>query len=135
MQPVTLSIPEALYEKLLQRAEQTQRTVADELLDLVVASLPAEDDLDADLTRSVSQLATLGDAALLQAARATMPADAAEELERLHLKRQREGLAEDEAAAAAALTRQYERVMLLRAEAAALLAERGHDLAGIRGAA
>jgi len=135
MQPVTLSLPEALYEKLRQRAEQTHRTVADELLDLVVASLPAEDDLDPELERSVTQLATLGDAALIRAARTAMPADAAEELERLHLKRQREGLDEAEAEAAVALTRQYERIMLLRAEASALLAERGHDVARIRGAA
>jgi hypothetical protein len=57
-----------------------------------------------------------------------MAADAAEELERLHDKRQREGLTDSEAQAAAALTRQYERIMLVRAEAAALLMDRGRDV-------
>jgi len=47
---------------------------------------------------------------------------------KLHLKRQREGLTATEAAEAAGLTRQYERVMLVRARAAALLRERGHDV-------
>jgi hypothetical protein len=60
-----------------------------------------------------------------------MPRDAAVTLEQLHHKRQREGLTDVEEQTAATLTRLYERFMLVRAEAAALLAQRGHDLSGI----
>jgi hypothetical protein len=53
----------------------------------------------------------------------------AAELEALHLKRQREGLTESETETLARLVRQYERAMLVRAQAAALLKQRGYDVA------
>jgi hypothetical protein len=133
-QHVTLNVPGTLYDRLRRRAEEAHRTVEDELLHVVAAAIPGADDLPAELDEAVSQLAVLDDAALFGAARAAMPKDAAEELERLHHKRQREGLTEAEAQAAAALTRLYERFMLVRAEAAVLLAHRGHDLSGVLGA-
>ncbi len=77
----------------------------------------------------------LDDAALLNAATATMPEDAAEELERLHLKRQRVGLTDAEAETAAALTRKEERTVLVGAAAAALLTQRGRDVSRILGKA
>jgi hypothetical protein len=131
MQHLTLDVPETLYERLRRMAEDAHRTVEDELLNVVAAAIPGTGDLPSDLDEAVSQLTVLDDAALFGAARAAMPKDAAEELEHLHDKRQREGLTEAEAQAAAALTRQYERFMLVRAEAAALLAERGHDVSNM----
>lgn len=112
-------------------AEEAHRTVEAELLHVVATAVPGADDLPPDLDEAVSQLAVLDDVDLLGAARAAMPRDAAEELEQLHHKRQREGLTEAEERTAAALTRQYERFMLVRAEAAALLAQRGHALSSI----
>ena len=134
-QSVTLNLPAALYARLRRMAEDAHRSVEDELLDVVAAAVPDADELSADLAEAVSQLTVLDDAALVHAATAAMPVDAAEELERLHLKRQREGLTEAETQAAAALTRLYERTMLVRAEAAALLAERGRDVSRLLGAA
>lgn len=134
-QSVTLNLPAALYARLRRMADEAHRSVEDELLDVVAAAIPEADDLPADLAEAVSQLAVLDDAALLHAATVAMPADAVDELERLHLKRQCEGLTDAEAQAAAVLTRTYERTMLVRAEAAALLAERGCDVSGILGAA
>ena len=135
MQAVTLNLPDTLYNKLRRKAEQAHRSVEEELLDAVAAAVPDTDDLPPDLQAAVDQLAVLDDAGLWNAARMSMPTDAAEELEGLHDKRQREGLTEAEAQAAAALVRQYERTMLVRAEAAALLAERGHDVSVLLGAA
>ena len=128
MQSVMLNIPDTLYNRLRRKAEEAHRSVEDELLDAVAAAVPDTDDLPPDLQEAVKHLAVLDDAALWNAARTSMPTDAAEELERLHDKRQREGLTEAEAQAAAALVRQYERTMLVRAEAASLLADRGHDV-------
>lgn len=130
-QHVTLDVPDTLYERLRRMAEAAHRTVEDELLHVVATAVRGEDELPPDLEEAVSQLAALDDAALLGAARAGMPRDAAEELEQLHHKRQREGLTTEEEEAAARLTRLYERFMLVRAEAAGLLAERGHDLSSI----
>lgn len=128
---LTLDLPDTLYEKLRHRAQEAQRTVEDELRDIMVRSLAVDDELDPDLAQAVAQLATLDDATLLRAARTTLAADAAEQLESLHEKRQREGLTEAESQTAAALTRRHEHTMVVRAEAAALLVERGHDVSGL----
>jgi plasmid stability protein len=127
-QDITISVPNVLYQKLKARAEQTQRSVEAEALDALVASVPVVDELSADLEDSLAQLSLLDDAALWRAACTTFAADAARQLEELHLKRQREGLTEHEAQAATALVQQYERVMLVRAQAAALLKQRGHNV-------
>ena len=57
--------------------------------------------------------------------------DAAAHLEELNHKRQREGLTAEERQMAEALRHQYERAMLVRAEAMAKLKERGHDISAL----
>lgn len=130
-QTVTLQLPETLYQQLKARAERTRRTIEDELLDVLATVVPVVDDLPADLAEAISPLAVLDDAALWRAARSHFPVAAAEQLERLHLKRQREGLTESEEQTGVALVQQYERAMLVRAQAAALLKQRGHDVSGL----
>ena len=130
LQQLTINLPEPLYNRLKQRAAQTQRSVEAELVDVVALALPVADALPTDLAEAISQLALLNDSDLWRAARSTLPAEAAERLEALHLKRQREGLAEQEEDEVASLTRQYERVMLVRAHAAQLLKQRGYDVSG-----
>ena len=131
LQQLTINLPEPLYNRLKQRAAQTQRSVEAELVDVVALALPVADALPTDLAEAISQLALLNDSDLWRAARSTLPAEAAERLEALHLKRQREGLAEQEEDEVASLTRQYERVMLVRAHAAQLLKQRGHDVSSL----
>lgn len=128
---VTLELPGELYSRVKQRAEQTQRSIEAELLDVLAGALPSSDDLPADLAEALAPLAVLDDVALWRAARSHVPASAAARLEALHLKRQSEGLTEAEAADAARLVRQYERAMLVRARAAALLKQRGHDVSSL----
>jgi hypothetical protein len=83
----------------------------------------------------MTPLATLNDADLWRAAQTRLPATVATRLEELHLKRQREGLTGQQEREAAALIRQYERAMRIRAQAAALLKQRGHAVAGLLAAA
>ena len=66
-----------------------------------------------------------------QAGRSRMAPDAAESLSELNAKRQREGLTEAEQQESELLVRQYERAMLVRAQAAALLKQRGHDISSL----
>ncbi len=54
--------------------------------------------------------------------------EASQELETLHFKQRNEGLSPVEDATRAKLIQEYERSMLLRAQAAKLLKERGHDV-------
>ena len=90
-QTVTLDLPELLYQKLRLRAAQSQRTVEDELLEVLATAVPLTDDLPADLSAAMTPLATLNDADLWRAAQSQLPANLAARLEELHLKRQREG--------------------------------------------
>jgi len=129
VQSVTLNVPRALYDRLERRAAQTHRTVEDVLLDVLATAVPLADDLPSDLGEALSPLTLLDDAALWRAARSHLPTEVAAELEALHLKRQREGLTNIDAQTLARLVRQYERAMLVRAQAAALLKQRGYDVA------
>jgi hypothetical protein len=128
---VTISFPKALYEQLQARATRRQRTLADEVLDVLTGSTPATEMLPDDLERALAQLAHVDDAALWQAARSRMATDAVERLQELNLKRQRAGLSELEQQESDLLVRQYERAMLVRAQAAALLKQRGHDVSSL----
>lgn len=128
-QTLTLELGEPLYQRLQERA---QRTVEAEALDLVANGVVEFDQLEPELTVAVAQLPFLDDVALWQAARMHMAPTDAELLEELHLKRQREGLSVGEADEARTLTRTFERIMMIRAEAVALLHERGHDVEVLR---
>jgi len=85
------------------------------------------------LAASLDELSSLPDQALWKVARDHFPAEAASELETLNLKAQREGLTAPEEDERDVLLSGYERVMLLRAEAARLLNERGHDVSALHG--
>jgi len=128
MQIVTVQVPEVLFTRLKQRAEQTNRTLEAEVLDVLITAVPVATELPPDLEPALSPLAVLDDEALRQAARRCLPAAITDALEELHLKQQREGLTALERQSLADLVRQYERNMLVRAQAAALLKQRGHDI-------
>ena len=129
--PVTLDLPSTLYTRLEQRAAQTQRSVQDELLDVLAGALPAGDDLPGDLAAALAPLVLLDDAALWRAAQSRLSRAATARLAALHRKRQDEGLTSTEAVAAARLLRQYERAMVVRARAAALLMQRGYEVSSL----
>lgn len=130
-QTITLSMPDLLYQHLKVRAQQAQHSVEDEVIEVLAASLPLGDELPEDLEAAISPLSLLDDEALWRAARNTFPANSAQQLEALHQKRQREGLTADENQTVALLVQQYERAMLVRAQAVALLKERGHDISSL----
>lgn len=70
----------------------------------------------------------LDDAALIESARNRLEDNVSAQLERLHDKQRQEGLSDEESAKLADLVGRYERHMLVRAQAAALLKARGCDL-------
>ncbi len=127
-QTLTVHIPERLYTRLKQRADRAQRTVEAEMLEVLATAVPTAEELPADLAEALAPLALLDDVALWQAARHRLAPEVATQLEELHLKQQREGLTEAEAQTLAELVKCYERTMLVRAQAAALLKQRGHDV-------
>ena len=131
LQTVTLDVPETIYEQLQVRATQSQRSVQDEMLHVIATAIPGAESLPAELANAVSQLAVLDDAALWQAARVRLALEAAEQLASLHQKQQSESLTAEETDQLTSLVHQYERTMLVRAEAASILKQRGHDVASL----
>jgi hypothetical protein len=130
-QTLTLTIPDVLYQRLKRQAEGNQRTVAEEALAALLAVVPVGGELPADLEQAVSPLSLLDDEALWRAARSQLAAEDVAQMEELHARRDRQGLAGSEAEELAALVRRYERAMLVRAQAAALLRQRGHDISAL----
>ncbi len=129
---LTIRLPDPLYQQVEQRARQMQRSVEDELVAVVAATLPTLADLPTDIASEIAQLEFLSDDELWQVARTTLSPDESERMQELTLKQQRDGLTPQEQQEAEALLHQYDRTMLVRAQAAALLKERGHDVSTLR---
>jgi len=125
---ITLHLPETLYERFRQRAEWSRRSLETELLDAVASAAPAEAELSPEVIQAIQSLEGLTDEELWQLARTVMSQEASQELEALHLKQRDKELSEDEDAARARLIQEYEKTMLIRAQAAKLLKDRGHDV-------
>ena len=128
LQQVTITLPETIYERVKKRSQQTQRSVADELAAVVTASLPDEESLPPDIEQELSELDLFTTEELWRAARMTAPQDKTERMQLLVEKQQLEGLTDSEKQEAALLSHFFNRVMLIRAKAAVLLKERGHDV-------
>jgi hypothetical protein len=125
---ITLHLPDTLYERFRQRAEWSHRSLETELLEAVASAAPAEAELSPELIKAVEALERLADEELWHLARKTMSKEASQELEALHLKQRDEQLSPAEDAARAKLIQEYEQTMLIRAQAARLLKDRGHDV-------
>ncbi len=131
-QAVTLHFPLQLYDRLKRHADETQRSVEDEILDVVARGVSSlEEGISPDLAAAVSALRGLDDNALRKTAKERFPEEASTRFQALNFKQQRDGLTESELEEVVELRRGYERVVLLRAEAAWLLKERGHDVSDL----
>ena len=129
--PVMVNLPQRLYGRVQKRAQLTARSVESELLEAVARAMQAADDLPDELSSVMDNLSLLDDKSLLRAAQAKLKASESTQMEKLHLKRQRAGLNDSEAQTLANLVRQYEKNMLVRAQSAALLKKRGHDISNL----
>lgn len=132
-QTLTLNLPEPLYELLKQRAAYSHRSLEDELLEVVAGALPAGKDLPDELVETVNSLKLMDDQALWKAAHhSRLSKSQVAKMEQLHFKRQTEDLSKAEKEHLADLVHQYERMILIRAEATGLLMERGYDVSSLR---
>lgn len=128
---VTLRLPPSLYDLFSSRAEQSQRSLEAELLDAVATVAADEEELSLDVAKSVAALELLSDAELSRAARNQLSDEDRSQLGALNFKQQKEQLTSNEKEALERLVQQYDRAVLLRAEAIRLLKERGQDVSGL----
>jgi plasmid stability protein len=127
-QTLTLNIPDDLFQRLKQQAKQTGRTIEEEAKNVLATGVPADERMTPELEQMLAGMTLLDDESLWRAARNDLAREAAEEIRRLRAKRARKGLSDAEKQRLADLLYQYDKGILIRAEAAALLKARGHDV-------
>lgn len=135
VQTVTLRLPARTYRQAQQRTRVTHRSVEEELVAAVENGLSISDALTGiphNIAEEMAQLAFLDNEHLWRAAQLVVPLDIANRVQELVTKQQAAGLTETEEQEARQLQHIANRVMLIRAEAAALLKRRGFDLTGLR---
>ena len=124
MQSITVQLPDTLYQRIRRRARERNRSIEDEVIKVVEQSITTAAPSTAEL---LEQLPHLADDDLWRAARLRVANDRAERMQWLVWKQQGEGLTAAEEDEAQQLQHHAQQVMLIRAEAAAVLDERGHD--------
>lgn len=135
MQTLELTLSNELYQQVKQRAGQANRTVEAEVIAAVEALLATDNlavELPPTLAEEIAQLPFLDNDHLWQAARQVAPAEKNERIQALVLKQQAEGLTATEQEEAQQLQFYAHRLMLIRAEAAVLLQQRGFNISTLR---
>ena len=127
-QPITLQLPEALYQRVQAAAEAQHQPLEDVLLDAVNTGLLWLDDLPADQSAELAALARLNDSALWREARRALSAEQQADLSDLLEQQGRGDLDTDTQRTLNQLLGEYQRLVLIRAQAAVLLKQRGYEL-------
>ena len=128
VQNVTIPLPADVYEQIRRAAANASRSVDELLVEAVIAAAPAAGVATPDLQSALAQMAYLNDAALWQAARATMSPELRERMADLHDEQGRRRLSTEEQVEEQRLLELYRGTVLVRAQAAALLKRRGYDV-------
>ena len=133
MQDVTIRLPDGMYQQLKSQADAAHCSVEADVVQVVRSAVAMAGEMTADLEALLDQLRFLDDSTLHRAAQTRLAKRAFARLAALNAKRQRDGLTPADAIQAQDLMTHYERAMLIRAEALALLKERGHDITPLLG--
>lgn len=96
LHPVTVQVPSSLYKRLLKRAQESDHSVASELLLLATTAEQEYLELPGDLEETLAALTLLDTDSLWAAARTSLNGEAVSKLEELNLKQQTQGLSSSE---------------------------------------
>lgn len=125
---VTLTLPEATWDRFRHRAQLAQRSVEDEVSLALEATLAEANPSLEDLAPALEALDRLATDQLWALMRGRAATEEATVLAALNDKRQTQGLTAAETRLARELSGRYDRAVLLRAKALALLRQRGEDV-------
>jgi len=125
-QPVTLNLPETIYQSAWRTAKAIKRPVEDILLTVIKSSLPSLEGLPPEMIGELTELESFADAQLWKVARSTLPEPRRRKLSRLLRKNQAGTLTDRERHPLDDLISESERLMLRKARAYALLKWRGY---------
>ena len=130
-QTVTLHLPEATYQRLVELATQSERPLAEETVSLLNSVLATDIELVPTLDAQLKSLSLLTEEELWNAAASTASEEDNELLQELLERRQREGLTSTELEQLQGLSKRFNQIMMRRARAAAILHERGYDISAL----
>ncbi len=128
-QPVTLQLPESIYERVRRTAEATQRPVEEVLIKTIEAVMPPSvDDLPLSYREEFISMESLSDDELLRVAESVMPPAQQRRYSLLLRKNQSGTLTEKEREQLAQLGAEARKSTLRKSHAYAILKWRGHRI-------
>ncbi len=127
-QTVSVELPEPIFRRLRHIAEVTHRSVEDVLATTVDAALPQTPGVPPEVADDLAAMAVFSDTALWTAAETTLSPEQQRRLNQLTQAGEAHLLTDAEAAELTQLIDAYDRAVLRRAKALALLAQRGFDI-------
>lgn len=125
IQTVTLSMPEAVYQRAKRAAEVLRRPLEEVIVETLSVVLPPLDDVPPETAQELSAMGELADDKLWAVARGVMAAKKQARLRALSAAQRDRSLTRVEVRELDELRREYGRVTLRKAQAYALLRERG----------
>ncbi len=123
---VSIEVPESTFRKLKRAAELTYRPVNEILVSTLEATLTAPSDLPADLADELGALHLLSDEALWAAVQSSFSRSEETRLQQINTIGSERDLTAAEKSEQKDLLNTYYRAILRRAQAFAILAQRGH---------
>lgn len=125
LQTVTLTMPESIFRRVKRSAEVLRRPPEEIIVEALNVALPRVDDVPAEMTEELAAMRSLPDGKLWEIARSMMPARTQARLRTLSTAQRERALAPAELQKLDALLQEHGRIMLRKAQAYALLHERG----------
>ncbi len=126
---MAVHIPQPLYRRLERTAVRLQKPVEDLLAETLQAILPPDGEIPTSIQAEIATLDGYDDAQLRKVAESEMILQDQHALDHLLDSQSMRPLTDDEAARLEALRTDYGRILLRKARAFAMLAERGQPLA------
>lgn len=125
---ITVHLPESAYRKLQKAAELTYRSVDEILASTIETSLPTMSDVPAEIAEELAAMHLLSDDALWAAVSPALSQAEQARLTQLNQLASERPLTPAEEAEQSNLIAAYRRSVLRRAQALAILAQRGHPV-------
>ena len=125
---INVQLPQSTYRKLQHAAEMTYRTVGDVLRDAIESSLPALPDVPRPLGEKLAAMRLFSDDALWAATNPSISAAEQARLSQLNQIAGKRKLTSPEIAEQESLLNAYDYSVLRRAQAFAVLSQRGHAI-------
>ena len=125
---VTIELPKDAFQQLQFVARKQHRSVPDVLKDILLKELPELASLPYDVQVELVAFTSLSDDVLWLLARSALTKTQQNELATLNQKAQQRSLTKEEKAQQQSLLDAYDRMLVRRAQAAALLKTRGYNL-------